>query len=88
MPVAPVARPVGLTLIAEVLVKLGVQNALRKRLLQIVEQTVTRKYLVRVAAGQQPVQKFFLDCHAMILLLIIMASRTEFLTVPPGCAAP
>jgi hypothetical protein len=29
MPVAPVAMPIGLTLIVEVLVKLGVQNALR-----------------------------------------------------------
>lgn len=56
MPVAPVGGAGGLTFIVQMLVQLRVQNALRKRLLQIVEQTVTGKHLVRVAAGEQPVQ--------------------------------
>jgi hypothetical protein len=56
MPVAPVGRRVRLPFIVEVLVQLRVQDALRKRRLQIVEQTVPRKHLVRVAAGQQPGQ--------------------------------
>ncbi|WP_287298510.1 hypothetical protein, partial [Mesorhizobium sp.] len=41
------------------------------------------KHFIRIAAGKQLVQKFLLDSHVMILFLsIIMASRTEFLTVP------
>ena len=64
------------------LVKLGVQNPLRKRLLQVVEQPVLGKHLVRIATRKQLVQNFLLNSHVMILLSIIMASRTKFLTVP------
>jgi hypothetical protein len=46
----------------------GVQNALRQRFLQIVEQTVTSENFVRIATGQKLVQKRFFDSHPMILL--------------------
>jgi len=55
------------TLLLEVIVELGVQYPLRKRLLQIVEQTVFAKNLNRIAAGKQLVQQFLLDSHVMIL---------------------
>ena len=56
MPVAAIGRAIGLPLIVKVLVQLCIQNALGKRLLQIVEQAVTGKCLVRVAAREQTVQ--------------------------------
>lgn len=37
----------------EMLVELSIQNALRKRLLQIVEQSVLGNHLIRIAAGKQ-----------------------------------
>jgi len=55
------------TLIVNVLVKLRIQNARRKRLLQIVMQPVLGEHLVRIAARKQLVQKFSLDSHVMIL---------------------
>jgi hypothetical protein len=57
----------GIAFIFKVLVQLGDQNAHRKRLLQIVEQPVSGKHLVRIAASKELVQKFFLDSHVMIL---------------------
>jgi hypothetical protein len=50
MPVAPVGRAVGRTLIIEMLVQLGVENALGKRLLQIVE----RPSLTKTSFGSRP----------------------------------
>ena len=70
------------TLALKVLVKFGAQNALRQRLLQIVDETARGKNLGRIAARQKPVQQFFLNSHVMSLLSIIMASSTKFLTVP------
>jgi len=72
------------TLALKVLVKFGAQNALRQRLLQIVDETARGKNLGRIAARQKPVQQFFLNSHVMSLLSIIMASSTKFLTVPPA----
>ena len=54
--VPPIAFPVGLTLIVEVLVKFGVQNALRQRLLEFVNQTVLVENVLRIAASQKLVQ--------------------------------
>ena len=65
MAVAAVAAARG-AFILEVLIKLGVQNPLRQRLLQVVEQTVLGKNLIRIAPGKQLVQKFLLDRHVMI----------------------
>jgi hypothetical protein len=53
-----------------------------QRFLQLVEQTFLGKDLARIAPGKQLVQKLFLNRHVMILLSIIMASSTKFLTVP------
>ncbi|MGX1101541.1 hypothetical protein ACSSVZ_005611 [Amorphus sp. MBR-141] len=64
------------------LVQLDVQDALRKRLLQIVDAAVLGKNLVRIAPSQQLIQLLLFNSHVMILLSIIMASRTKFLTVP------
>ena len=74
------------TLALKVLVKFGAQNALRQRLLQIVDETARGKNLGRIAARQKPVQQFFLNSHVMSLLSIIMASSTKFLTVPGSAA--
>jgi len=49
------------------LIQFGVQNAFRKRLLQIVQKAVLREHLARITASQKLVQKFFLDSHVMIL---------------------
>lgn len=49
------------------LVEFGVQNALRQRLLQIVDQPVTGENLLRIASRQKLVQKLFVDGHAMVL---------------------
>ena len=58
-PVAPV-RPAGrlrvALLRAQVVVQLGIQDALGERLLQVVQQPVTGEQLGRVAPLQQPVQ--------------------------------
>ena len=53
--------------VAEMLIECGLQNPLRKRLLQIVEQPTLGKHLVRIATAKQLVQKFLLDSHVMIL---------------------
>jgi hypothetical protein len=66
MAVAAVGTAFG-AFIIEVLVKLGVQYPLRQRLLQVVQQAVLGKNLVRIAAGKQLVQNFLLDSHGMIL---------------------
>ena len=65
MAVAAIGAALG-AFILEVLIKLGVQNPLRQRLLQVVEQTVLGKHLIRIAPGKQLVQKFLLDSHVMI----------------------
>ena len=52
----------------QVLVEFGIQNPLRQCLLEVVKQAVLRKHFIRIAAGKQLVQKFFLDRHVMILL--------------------
>jgi hypothetical protein len=65
MAIAAIVVALG-TLILQVLVKLGVQNTLRKRLLQIVEQPVLGEHLARIAAGKQLVKQFSLDSHVMI----------------------
>ena len=57
MAVATIAGPFG-ALVLEVLVELGVQNALRKRLLQIVEQPISGKHLIAIAASKELVQEF------------------------------
>ena len=44
----------------QVLVEFGIQNPLRQCLLQVVKQAVLRKHFIRIAAGKQLVQKFFL----------------------------
>ena len=56
------------SLTIQVLVEFGIQNSLRECLLQVVKQAVLCKNLVRIAAGKQLVQKFFLDSDVMILL--------------------
>jgi 16S rRNA G527 N7-methylase RsmG len=66
MAVATIDVPLG-ALVLKVLVELGAQNALRKRLLQVVKQTLLGENLVRITTGKQLVQKFFLDSHVMIL---------------------
>ncbi len=73
-------------LFPKVLVELGVQNALRQRLLQLVNEPVLSEQLLRIASCQKLVQNLFFDSHVMILLSISMASRTQFLTVPPFLA--
>lgn len=65
MAVAAIVAAIG-TLILQMLVKLDVQNPLRKRLLQIVEQPVLGEHLAQIAAGQQLVKQFSLDSHVMI----------------------
>lgn len=82
MAVTAIGIPLGV-LVLKVLVEFSVQNPFRKRLLQVVEQSVLGKHLIRIAAGKQLVQKFLLDSHVMILSFpSSWASRTEFLTVP------
>ena len=66
MAVAAIGAAFG-AFVLKVLVKLGVQNPLRKRLLQLVQQPVLGKHLIRIAARKQLVQKFLLDSHVMIL---------------------
>src|SRR6187200_1247871 len=63
-------------------VELGVQNALRQRLRQLLDKPVLAEQLLRVTSRQKLVHNLFLDSHLMILLSISMASRTQFLTVP------
>src|SRR4029450_2539075 len=62
-------------------VELGVQNALRQRLLQLLDKPVLAEQLLRIASRQKLVHNLFLGSHLMILLSISMASRTQFLTV-------
>ena len=50
----------------EMLVKLGIQDPLRQRLLQIVEQAVLAENLGRITPGKKLVQKFLFDSHVMI----------------------
>ena len=68
MAVAPIGVAGG-ALVLKMLVQFGVQNAFRKRLLQIVEQPVSGKYLIRITTGKELVQQFFLNSHVMILSL-------------------
>ncbi len=78
MAVAAIDAAVG-AILNEMLVELGVQNAFRKRLLQIVSKSILGKHFLRIAPGKKLVQKFFLDSHLMILLFsIIMASAQNF----------
>lgn len=56
MPVATVGRAIGLALIVQVLIQFGVKNALRQRLLQVVDKTVPGENLVRIAARKQLIQ--------------------------------
>lgn len=64
-PFATVRPFLGLLLV-KIIVQAGVQYPLRKRLLQIIEQTVLDKQLLCLASGKQPVQKFLLNGDAMI----------------------
>lgn len=48
--VAAIGRATGLRLVVKMFVELGVQNALRKRLLQINDETAPGENLVRIAA--------------------------------------
>ncbi|ESZ60199.1 hypothetical protein X727_30980 [Mesorhizobium sp. L103C119B0] len=66
MAVAAIGSATG-AFVLEMLVEFGVQNALRKRLLQVVEQPVLGEHLVGIAAGKQLVQKFLVYSHVMIL---------------------
>lgn len=66
MGIAAIGAAVG-AVVLEVLVEFSVQNPFRKRLLQVVEQSILGKHLIRIAAGKQLVQKFLLDSHVMIL---------------------
>src|SRR6188474_1005866 len=74
-------------LFPKMFVELGVQNALRQRLLQLLNKPVLAKQLLRIASRQKLIYNLFLDSHLMILLSISMASRTQFLTVPPPLPA-
>jgi hypothetical protein len=51
----------------QVLVELGIQNPLRQRLLQLVNQTVLVEYVLRIASSKKLVQKVLLDSHVMLL---------------------
>ena len=45
------------------IVELSRQHPLRQRLLQLVEQTVLCKQLLRVTTSQKLIQSCFVDCH-------------------------
>jgi hypothetical protein len=67
----------------QMIVELSRQHPLRQRLLQLVEQTVLCKQLLRVTTSQKLVQNVLVDCHIDgPLPFHPMASRTKFLTVP------
>ena len=61
----------------QVLVELGVQNPLRQRLLQFVDQPILVEYILRIAAGQKLVQQVFLDCHMMLPCLPSVWPHTQ-----------
>jgi hypothetical protein len=48
------------------LVELGVQNALRQRLLRFVNQPILVENVLRIAAGQKLVQDVLFDSHLML----------------------
>ena len=61
--VAAVLRPF-CRFIVEMIVQLRVQNALRQRLLQLIEKPILRKHRSRVAPRQKFVQRVLLDRHS------------------------
>ena len=65
-PIAAIGVAPAFTLALKVLVKFGAQNALRQRLLQIVDETARGKNLGRIAASQKLVQEVLLDSHLML----------------------
>src|SRR5579863_3023382 len=64
-------------IIVQMLVELGIQDSLRQRLLQFVNQPVFIEYILRIAAGQKLVQQVFLDCHMMLLCLPSLWPHTQ-----------